>query len=239
MRSVNRPSLPIVALALVSCNAVFGLDAVSYRGGEGAGVGSGGGMGDGGADCTDAVGLCALGVSCDSNSDCASGYCPPQDGVCCDTACALTCEACLAAKTGGEDGSCDFVLAGLDLDGECASEAPSTCGASGDGCDGELTSCTLYDTETACAPAYCESNTEYDESLCDGNGTCVLGRIEACSPYSCDDDECLESCASTSDCLSNYWCAMPGICTAKGTTGARCGADEQCLSGSCLMNGCA
>lgn len=68
--------------------------------------------------CT-AAGVCELGngQSCGAGSECDSGNC--VDGVCCDTACAGTCEACTAAKKGaGSDGTCGFIVAG-DPDLEC------------------------------------------------------------------------------------------------------------------------
>ncbi len=41
---------------------------------------------------------------CNAAADCLSGFC--VDGVCCETACAGTCNACASAKTGAADGLC-------------------------------------------------------------------------------------------------------------------------------------
>lgn len=52
------------------------------------------------------------GNSCDAVSDCHTGFC--VDGICCETACDDACESCSAAETGGEDGLCAPVQAGVD-----------------------------------------------------------------------------------------------------------------------------
>lgn len=63
---------------------------------------------------------CMLGV------ECASGFC--TDGICCESACAGTCERC---SLSGRFGFCDPVPAGADIDSECATQAQSTCGTTG------------------------------------------------------------------------------------------------------------
>lgn len=56
---------------------------------------------------------------CDTGRDaqCKSGHC--ANYMCCDTACAGTCVACSASKTGVESGTCANIPAGEDPDGEC------------------------------------------------------------------------------------------------------------------------
>ncbi|HYB98101.1 MAG TPA: putative metal-binding motif-containing protein [Candidatus Limnocylindrales bacterium] len=75
--------------------------------------------------------VCLLpdGTACSSNSQCSSFQC--VDGVCCNSACASTCQACSAAKTGGFDGQCSFIPMGADPDAECV--GTSVCNGSG-GC---------------------------------------------------------------------------------------------------------
>src|SRR5690606_5560856 len=67
----------------------------------------------------DGAGACtkAPGEACSVAAECASGYC--VDGVCCDVECAGVCESCIAASTGGQDGTCAPVTTGTDPDGEC------------------------------------------------------------------------------------------------------------------------
>ena len=75
-----------------------------------------------GSTVCDGEGNCLLlnGEPCTGSIDCASGFCPAEDGVCCDTMCSGTCEACLASKTGNSDGICGSVFFGTDPDDECS-----------------------------------------------------------------------------------------------------------------------
>ena len=73
------------------------------------------------------------GDGCTSGTECASGFCPGDDGVCCDGACDGDCEACLGSKTGGPNGTCAFVTNNTDPDMECG--ALTSCNGNG--------SCTL------------------------------------------------------------------------------------------------
>src|SRR6185369_8495099 len=78
----------------------------------------------------------ALGDGCVTGADCQSNVC--ADGVCCNSACASTCEACNVA---GSVGTCSNVPSSMPDPGTCA--APSACDglgackkALGDGCAG-------------------------------------------------------------------------------------------------------
>jgi hypothetical protein len=72
---------------------------------------------------------CALfniGTACTINGECSSGNC--VDGVCCNSPCDGTCQACTTAKKGsGSNGTCGNVAAGTDPDLEC----PGTCNGAG------------------------------------------------------------------------------------------------------------
>ena len=76
---------------------------------------------DGLMDCEDddcaSVCLLELSMPCEVGSECISGFC--ADGVCCESACMGTCQACIAELTGGADGTCEPVMAGMDPDDEC------------------------------------------------------------------------------------------------------------------------
>jgi hypothetical protein len=57
------------------------------------------------------------GDPCTGASECDSGFC--VDDVCCGTLCDDECEACSAAKSGGDDGVCTPAQVGTDPDQEC------------------------------------------------------------------------------------------------------------------------
>jgi hypothetical protein len=257
---VRTPALVVAAALLVGCNAIFGVGDLTY---ETTDVGGAGGRastssGAGGADpsCTDGQrngdevdvdcgGSCppceegALGSSCDSDDDCDSGHCPPDDGVCCDTACSLTCEACLGAKTGGRDGTCDFVEVATDPDGECFADPPETCGAAGMGCSGDLTSCALFGAETVCEPSFCEDAVFHEDAACDGAGVCAPGETTSCSPYVCGNGTCRTGCLLDSHCVAGFWCqVLLSTCQPKKSAGQSCNGNNQCSSNSCSNGTC-
>jgi len=198
------------------------------------------------ADCSansycDATGSCAAklvdGAACSDEIQCMSGFCPATDGVCCDTSCDSTCEACLATKNGGADGICGAVIANSDPDAECGAAAPSTCGADGTGCNGSATNpdCNLYDTTTVCATPGCTGGIEGGAGLCDGAGNCVQGGTVICDPYVCDPTGtvCLTACVAQTDCMAGYYCDGSGVCQSKLVDGVACTDGFQCLSGTC------
>ena len=79
------------------------------------------------------------GDACAADNECVTGFCPADDGVCCDTACGGLCESCLAADTAqANDGVCDAVTAGTDPKGECI-DMPTMCLS--DFCSGTAGSC--------------------------------------------------------------------------------------------------
>jgi len=60
------------------------------------------------------------GQPCISAGECQSGFCPSQDGVCCNEACDGFCRACADSKNGNSPGgTCANVPGGQDPDGEC------------------------------------------------------------------------------------------------------------------------
>jgi hypothetical protein len=72
----------------------------------------------------------ANGKGCSAASQCSSGKC--VDGVCCDTACDGTCDACTAAKKGGgSDGTCGPIAVDTDPDGDCGDDGAASCKKNG------------------------------------------------------------------------------------------------------------
>ena len=108
-------------------------------------------------------GVCAAanGGPCTNDSQCISTHC--VDSVCCDTACDGTCEACSAAKTGGIDGTCTFIPADSDPDGECPAGQCVTGSCDGAGACGNLAPGTHCDAGVDCSAT----------DQCNGAGTCV------------------------------------------------------------------
>ncbi|HRI69088.1 MAG TPA: hypothetical protein PK156_32885 [Polyangium sp.] len=195
-----------------------------------------------GTYCDTTAGTClpkkAGAATCGADAECQSGFCPPQDKLCCDTRCDSTCEACAAAKTGGADGTCAPVTADMDPDVECVDQGTASCGANGTGCNGNMSApaCKLYNNTTTCAPASCTAGEAKMPSICDGSGTCVAPTPTSCSPYLCDaaGAMCLTSCQNNAQCVSTHYCDMAmSKCVPKKTNGTTCANGAQCTSGFC------
>jgi hypothetical protein len=151
------------------------------------------------------------------------------------------CESCLAANTGGVDGTCAAVTAGADPDGECPDQGATTCESNGTGCNGNALSpdCNLYDNTTECAPQSCTGDTETAASFCNGSGSCVAGQIDVCVPYTCDlaGFACETSCTTAAECAAGYFCDS-GSCSGQGSDGAACTLGTECQSGFCSDGYC-
>jgi hypothetical protein len=198
------------------------------------------------ADCAPVGGYCDAGTcsdgkdngeTCSGHAQCASGFCPPGDGVCCDDTCNSGCEACVASKTGSPDGTCAPVTADTDPDSECADLGAASCGADGSGCNGDVVSpgCNVYPSGTECAATGCSAGMSSDASSCDGDGTCVPSNPVACAPYACDSagSACLTTCTTNVDCDASSYCNTSGACVAKKALGDGCGDAGECQSGFC------
>lgn len=151
---------------------------------------------------------------CSGDADCTAGFC--VDGVCCDTPCSGTCEACtLALKGNGVDGACGPISANTDPEDECSDSGAASCGRDGS-CDGAR-ACRLYVAGTQCGPSICSGN-ESVEKECDGNGACADAVGIDCSPYVCASGACASPCSGNADCVSGYQCAS-GSCVVGGSAG--------------------
>lgn len=180
----------------------------------------------------------ASAAACTDSVQCASGFCPPQDGVCCDALCDNPCEACLGAKTGGADGACGAVTINTDPDIECGTAPVTTCGANGTGCNGDKSApgCNAYPSATVCAPVACSAGEAQGVSLCDGQGTCVAPAKTSCAPYQCDgvNNVCLTTCKNNAECQNTHYCDTgTSKCVVKKTNGNTCTSAGQCASGFC------
>jgi len=186
-----------------------------------------------------------LGQSCSTDAECASGFCPGQDGVCCEAACDDSCLSCSSKKTQKPDGVCAAVLADTDPDAECSSLGVQSCGANGTGCNGnsDAPACNTYPTGSICGAKYCKSGVAFAPAACHESGVCLAGAPTLCGPYRCDDNgiACLTWCTSDSDCVDSTVCSA-GACVQKPPEltkqGQPCSADEQCATGYCVDGVC-
>ena len=193
---------------------------------------------DEGGFCDD--GVCVegkeLGAECDEHAQCGSGFCPPADGVCCETNCDGVCEACLEEKTGEADGTCAPVLVDTDPDAECGDDGAASCGSNATGCNGDAVApaCNVYPDGTECAAAACSDGMATPALSCDGAGTCVSVTPTDCGAYACDSqtDGCLTSCSSHGDCADTHFCSGSN-CVPKKNGGDGCTEDAECGSGFC------
>ena len=187
------------------------------------------------------VGACALddGQVCNQADDCLSSHC--TDSVCCNATCGSVCQACNLA---GKNGVCTNFAAGLDPDSECnngaCSGGPScaldngqACNQGGDclsgfcadglccdsSCGGTCEACDIVGSEGSCTPlaAGQDPQSECAAGACNGGGDCALDNGQ--------------SCAKTSDCLSDH-CA-DGLCCDSGCTSTCQACDVAGSEGTC------
>ncbi|MBK8256421.1 MAG: hypothetical protein IPK82_27600 [Polyangiaceae bacterium] len=162
------------------------------------------------------------GTACAAGSICQSGFC--VDGVCCNTACSATCQACTAAKNGGVSGTCGNVVTNTDPDSECTTE----CNGAG--------ACEAVNGVACSAASQCQSGFCADGVCCNNacSGTCqactnaktggVTGTCSNVTVNTDPDNECTAECNGT------------GACEAVG--GTACTTNAQCQSGFCVDGVC-
>ncbi|MBN2015545.1 DUF4215 domain-containing protein [Candidatus Dojkabacteria bacterium] len=235
-----------------------------YGGGGGGGTsiaaGGGGGAGSGYVHPTGASGTTQQGVGTDPDrgvagdpeesgkviiqlgSDCTSGNC--IDGYCCNTTCAVTCEAC---NIGGSEGICTAHAAGTDPEDECV-ERNCTGYIYGWGAGNPL-SCRLKSATTpgmcdgasACRTQVQECAAQNIENGQAGGGVCgSAGCKKACPEggaagnYDTIGEVCYTS--GQNSCPANYECESTGTC--KLVNGQGCSAGSECSSGNCVDGVC-
>ncbi len=162
----------------------------------------------------------ADGAACAAAPECISDSC--ADGVCCDTACDDTCQACTAAKTGATDGTCAPVMADTDPDDECVlSDAGCQAGV----CSGAAAGCKAAAMATECRA----KNGDCDVAeTCDGTTKVCPVDIVAALGTPCGEGIIEPTCD-------------PDVCTANGTCnttpiaadGTGCGVGMMCSGGVC------
>jgi len=178
--------------------------------------------------------LCALGKKCTKGSDCTNGFC--VDGVCCNSSCTGTCQACSAVKKGGgTDGTCGPIAVDTDPDNECTDQGVMSCGFNGT-CNG-AGACAKYASGTVCVAGSCMGGVAVPNRTCNGSGTCQTVMSTSCGAYVCGATACLTSCTSDAECAATAYCSLPN-CVPKKAAGQPCGGNNECISGSCSANIC-
>ena len=146
-----------------------------------------------------------LGTTCTTNTECAGGA-PCVDGVCCESTCSGSCEAC---NQPDRLGLCRALPSGeLPRAGhpQCADTLDPKCAGA---CDGHSTDRCAFpdpDLHRSCgAEATCSSGEFHSAGECNG-GTCEV-KTDECGKYGCDAQiGCLKMCESSSDCAKGYHC---------------------------------
>ena len=217
------------------------------------------GMKDGTETGTDCGGACPTkcpnNQGCNTGNDCASGYCnngtcnPAPNGhacnqtsqcvsgntcvsnVCCDSACNTgTCQACLGALTGGADGHCTSITAGMPApSGQCTA---ATCGNTGKCAAGGT--CATVSTGSNCGNGPgCTGNVYHPQQTCTAPLTCG-GATQDCLTYKCSNaNGCPATCSTNAQCSTGNYCNGSNACVALIPDGSACTASAQCLNGFC------
>jgi hypothetical protein len=170
-----------------------------------------------------------LGLPCQSNDLCASGFC--IEGVCCDQACDGICLSCATAVTGAQAGLCAPVSDGLDPDENCLPDPAPSCGNDGL-CDGRG-ACRKHPAGTACGPALCDANTFIPAAACNGQGACDPPQPVPCDLHRCTDAGCLRPCTADDQCTDGAYCENAN-CRPKKRTGETCTENRECLYNRCV-----
>jgi hypothetical protein len=115
----------------------------------------------------------AKGTSCSAAAECASGFCPSADKVCCNLACAADCETCSMSSA---IGTCSPKAAGTACGkGLSCSDDSSGSYVVSTQCDGKVGSC--QSSSTSCGSYECDSSgsTPVCKTSCEKHSDCSTG----------------------------------------------------------------
>jgi len=187
------------------------------------------------AGTCDATGVCKKqkGQSCPSAAtDCVGGTTCSPDGICCDSACTGTCEACdLAANPG----TCTTLSAGsAPHKGHTACTA--TDAACAGTCNGTSASCTY--PATACGTATCTGLVYQPKGACSA-GACAVQATQTCANLcSVTAGGCTGVCTPDKLQCSTSNVNVPQKCSADGAwqDQTACGSGFACSAGTCTCS---
>jgi len=205
----------------------------------------------------------ANGEACAAGTECSSSFC--TDGVCCESACSGVCESCKIDKgkcVPVPDGQNPDNECASEPRADAGSDPPPNDDA-GPGDAGEVDAagqvnapdgglqtndtlcagacngaraCKFPGKEKDCGSKFCNTPTEAARASCDGKGRCELG-LEACTSFTCENNECRKTCAEQNDCQPTHFCNTSGICQERLANGLGCSLPDQCKSGFCVIEG--
>ncbi|MEO1484059.1 MAG: hypothetical protein AAFU77_18295, partial [Myxococcota bacterium] len=162
-----------------------------------------------------------------------SGEC--SSGICCNRSCSGTCESCLAAETGQDDGICAPTGAGSDPGDRCGANA--TCDALAMCALDDGAACTMDDE---CGSGFCVEGVCCDAACDQGCESClgsVSGGVDGECTFLAAGTERVSADPVFEDCPGAPACDGSGGCFAK-VQGESCGGNNECASGFCTDGVC-
>ena len=184
------------------------------------------------AGTCDATGTCKSkkGQACQTvAAGCASGTTCAPDGICCDTACTGSCQAC---DIPGYLGTCTPVSSGGPHGNRALCGTDATCGGT---CAGKADGTCSYPTKNCGAgPSCAGTDKAIGQSFC-VSGTCQTPAVQACQAgFACAGGVCNTTCQADTDCTAGNYCSG-GACVAKKANGRPCtsASANSCSSGIC------
>jgi Kelch motif len=148
-----------------------------------------------------------IGDRCSADGQCAGMPC--VDGVCCESACSGSCEACNQTDLPGLCRPLPEGEAPRKGHTSCPAAHDSACAAS---CDGHTRDrCIFPAPGSACGDGTCTDHGFTPARQCDDHGTCLVASIRTCGAYVCDQGGCLDQCQDDQDCSGNNLCNR-GVC---------------------------
>jgi MYXO-CTERM domain-containing protein len=170
-----------------------------------------------------------LGQTCTGPGQCKNGFC--VDGVCCDSTCDGTCEACNLPTAAG---TCTPLPNDAMPDPECGGETD---------CEGQCngSGACIFPQGQSCGDDSCDAQAlNIVSGTCDALGFCQAD-VTSCSPYRCDPAaapaQCIAMCTGDSDCAPGKTCSGM-VCQGGAIDGTACSTFDECASGFCVDGFC-
>ena len=184
------------------------------------------------AGTCDATGTCKSkkGQTCQTVAGgCSSGTTGAPDGICCDTSCSGSCQAC---DIPGFLGTCTPVASGNPHGNRSSCGTDATCAGT---CAGKADGTCSYPTKNCGAgPSSSGTSASIAQSTC-ASGTCQTPAAQPCQGgFACAGGVCNTTCQTNADCTAGNYC-NGSACAAKKANGQPCtsATASTCSSGIC------